>query len=457
MPKEFLLATRVTRSLSWLNTLQIRSLSTVAAALVVWLIGIHLTWLPDTFWSRGITLAVLVLVLVFTATSWHRKASARFGVGILVIVAGLASVSDLEFSPIEGIGAFDTVILLLLGIGVLRTYLEKQNVATIIEKALGHSWLSNKPRLLFLLYGGMTFFLSLAVVPIVGTLTRKTALDYRQHLRIAMRAVGGTMFLAPTTVGAAAVSVMFPSLPWMHVLLMGLPLALATALLTRSGPHTKALPSISHTAETTELNLGLPIFLFLGILVLSQGVLGQATVTSVALAITIAGIGSMIYRYGVLSAFKAIHSTFHRSGAEILLFLACGTLQASLARLGADNLEQMVPLALSEHLTSTTVFAFVVIGGLPLLTILGIHPMILFAGFFPLFHPFANADPALEYLIWIAMFVVAQLVSPVSISAVTAAASIGAAPWTVSLASHGRFALAFTGLCVAYFTIISLI
>ncbi|WP_134020576.1 hypothetical protein [Modicisalibacter xianhensis] len=455
MSKEMLLAPREPKEASVLSQVHRRCLAVGSVAVVCWMIVLHFNWISLGALTETVTLAGLTFILLLTAPDWYAKASARLGLGLLVSVAVLASVFDLPFSLSAGAGSFDTVILLLLGIGVMRVYLQEQNVAVLIERALRHQWIASKPRAPFIIYGGLTFFLSLAVVPLVGTLTRKTSLDYHKHVRTAMRAVGATMFLLPTTVGAAAVSVMFPDLSLGQAVLLGAPLALATIMLTRPARPSVETPRGPALETHSRPRVGLPLGIFLCVFVVSQWLLGQTTVTSVALALVIAGTLSLVACFGMLQAIQALQGSFRRSGAEIFLFLACGTFQAALTGLDLNLLMQMTPASFKELLASASVFSLVIIGGLPLLTIFGIHPMILFAGLFPLLHPFTEVAPAIEYLTWIAMFVVAQLVSPVSISAVSAASSIDESTWNVSFVSHGRFAVVFVLFCVIYFPLIT--
>ena len=49
---------------------------------------------------------------------------------------------------------------------------------------------------------------------------------------------------------------------------------------------------------------------------------------------------------------------------------------------------------------------------------------------------------AREYVSWVAMFALAQLISPTSVSARLAAASLGLSPQATSFQSHARFATA---------------
>lgn len=431
----------------------------LSASLVAgWLLVVNLRLMPAAPVVDWITVGLLAAALLLTFESWRGKASARLGLGLLTLMAGAATVTALPFDPANGAAAFDVVILLLIGIGLSRAYLEGQDIRGAIERALSHPLFKRSSRPLFLLYGGMCFLLSLAVVPIVGALTFRTRLNHRYHLRVAMRAVGATMFLAPTTVGAAAVSVNFPELTWSDAVLIGLPLSVATILLSprrRDDQDTLAL-DVGERRSRRSTHLAVPLTLFVAVLMVGKVILSLPAVTAVALAVTVAGMVSLAWRHGPVALGRSLQDVIARSSPEILLFIACGTVLTALSSPSLGPWAEAMPELLIDGLSWPPAQALIAVGVLPLLTILGIHPMVLFVAVFPLLHSLAAVAPAVEYHWWIAMFVVAQLVSPVSISAVTAAASVGEAPWVVSLRSHARFAILFGVLCVIYLGALSL-
>ncbi|APC17661.1 hypothetical protein BLL42_18710 [Pseudomonas frederiksbergensis] len=417
------------------------ALAVIATVLVIWLIAKVLV-IPHREVADAFTFGLIVAGLALTFSSWLGKTSARLGLGLLVIVAALAVFTTMPFNPVRGAGSFEGVILLLLGIGQLRAYLDRQDIKGRIERALSHPAVRRSARPIFLLYSAMAFFLSLATVPIVGSLTRSTRLNHLYHLRLAMRAVGATMFIAPTTAGAAAVSAMFPELSWSQALLTGLPLALLCLLFTRSEKE-PAIELAPAEKDGASHGLMLPLAIFISVIVVGKLLLGYATVTTVALAVSITGAVSLLVKYGIAELARTIGDGFQRSSAEILLFIACGALQVAL---GAPETAQVFsPLSgdFKLLLSSAPVQLLLILGLMPLLTIIGIHPMILFAAAFPVFHPITQLPVTVEYQAWIAMFMISQLISPVSISAVTAAASVNESPWKVSFESHAMFALAF--------------
>jgi hypothetical protein len=77
---------------------------------------------------------------------------------------------------------------------------------------------------------------------------------------------------------------------------------------------------------------------------------------------------------------------------------------------------------------------------LPLLSIFGAHPVVLFSLTFPLLDRHVLGGGAREYIVWVTMFGIAQLVSPTSTSARLAASSLGVSPRRASFGTHALFA-----------------
>jgi hypothetical protein len=87
---------------------------------------------------------------------------------------------------------------------------------------------------------------------------------------------------------------------------------------------------------------------------------------------------------------------------------------------------------------------------LPVVSAFGIHPLILFNVIFPLVDNSLLGGPAAQYIAWVSMFMLAQLVSPVSISAILAANALCVSPAETSYKLHRRFAAALALIVMAY-------
>ena len=429
----------------------------ITGAAWVWVIMMSLEVVPITSASRATTLLLMAGAVLFNISTLLKKSSAAWALALFGLTVFLHHYLNTPLAPSLGAMSFATVIMLLLGIGILRRYLESQNIQHVIENMLGQPWLRKSPYPLFLVYGALTFLLSLAVVPLVGALTRHTKLDHIDHVRVAMRSVGSTMFLAPTTVGAAAVALMFPNIEWGQALLIGIPLAGGMMVLTcLSKPaEIREEDGVSADGVSNLQWLYQLVGLFALIFTASKALFGLGTVTAVALTVSMAGAISVVHSQGWKSLAQSVHSSFRTSSAEILMFIACGTLLVALQSPEASSSLQQMADNLASHLNSPSLQALVIVGGLPLLTICGIHPMVLFSAFFPIVHALSNVGMEVEYHWWIAMFVISQLISPVSISAVAAASATGLSSWNVSFRLHAIFAVLLAGYCIVYLWLVA--
>lgn len=433
------------------RNLVVKSQPVVGFAASCWVTLLSIGILPESAWVNPVALASVGGGLLLSLSTWMRKSSAGWGIVLFGLAAISHTVLNTPFDPASGTTRFSSVILLLLGIGILRKYLVNQNISHVIEHVLGQPRLKESPFPLFLLYSSLTFLLSLAVVPIVGILTRNTQLDHREHVRIAMRSVGSTMFIAPTTVGAAAVALMFPDLNWSKAAVIGMPLATAMLVLTclrsAGGGGEKQLPSSGPVDLRWLYRL---IGLFLSILMGAKFAVGLTTVTAVALGVSLSGALSTIHAQGLRVLIANAGETFNNSSAEILMFIACGTFFVALNSPEGSLFLQGAVKDASGILSITLIQGLVIVSAFPLLSICGVHPMVLFTAFFPIFHSLSTVENVIQYHWWIAMFVIAQLISPVSISAIAAASSIGLSPPKVSLRLHAGFALLLAICCVVY-------
>jgi hypothetical protein len=88
------------------------------------------------------------------------------------------------------------------------------------------------------------------------------------------------------------------------------------------------------------------------------------------------------------------------------------------------------------------------------ITVFGVHPLILFNIVFPMADQAVLGSPEYQYVAWVSMFIGSQLLSPVSISAILAASAIGVSPVRTSYRLHYRFALFFGVLMWGYLSFV---
>jgi hypothetical protein len=132
-----------------------------------------------------------------------------------------------------------------------------------------------------------------------------------------------------------------------------------------------------------------------------------------------------------------------------MLLAGSGLLIFTVQRL--DILAQLPPWLLAAIVDRSFVL-IVLLVLFPLITVFGVHPLILFGIFFPLVNPPIFVDPSIRYLAWTSMFVMANLLSPASICALLAAASLQKNSRETSYVSNWRFCAGLFVFAFAYLT-----
>jgi hypothetical protein len=123
---------------------------------------------------------------------------------------------------------------------------------------------------------------------------------------------------------------------------------------------------------------------------------------------------------------------------ELLLLAASGLLILTVDQL---DLLELLPAALLHMITGWHGILVLLIVVLPIITATGIHSIVLFGIFFPLIHPPMFDATYIQYLAWVSMFVMANLLSPVATGAMLAATSLQVSSHETSYRSNWRFCL----------------
>jgi hypothetical protein len=373
----------------------------------------------------------------FAHAGWRGKASARIAGFILLAVLLLLRQHawDAELWS-QGLSRYRSVVALLFGIVLLQRVFKSIDVGDAIRETLRRA----DPRLMGLIVMALATLLalplSLATVAIVTAILSGVIAQPRDGACLSMRMVSLTTYLLPTTVASASVSASIPGLHLADVLLLGLPLfLLGTALNWRVRPQLAADAPV-RTADTAQVKRFAVAFVVLFSLAMAGG-------AGVPEAVGICGLGLFIMdvvRRGQRphAALLEVAESTRGCSAEVLLMFACGMLACTLERLGTEGsgLVDVVRTAWAWPGVAHAMVLFV----LPVISIFGVHPLILFNLFFPMVDNALLGTPAAQYIAWVSMFVCAQLLSPVSISAVLAAGALGVSPADTSYKLHWKFA-----------------
>jgi len=376
-------------------------------------------------------------VLATTTKYWLDKRSSRFALALVALVLVAAAVGRVPVPAYEGFVRYQATVELLVGVGLLR----KVSARTQLDGALAACTARVSPRLrtplLCLLSCALAAPLSVGAVAVLCASLGKVLAPKTTTAVVAMRTLGATMFVLPTTAGAAIVSASLPGLARAEVMRFGMPLFLVVVVSCCLRGPLEVLghdPAPRGGARATLWPLGL-FWLLVGLFLTVTPAHGT---TAVALAafITFFAEAAREQRPGS-QVVDDVQDALRGATGELVLLFACGVLTAFLAR---APLPQGLQHALRYPLQSRAAVAALALFLLPLTSIVGAHPVVLFSLAFPLLDRRVLGGGAREYVLWVSMFALAQLISPTSTSARLAAASLGISPQRASFGSHALFA-----------------
>jgi hypothetical protein len=300
---------------------------------------------------------------------------------------------------------------------------------------------------------GLTLFMSQGAISMMGSMCGPQVKNRLGISRIAMRSLCASMFILPTTIASASIAAAIPHLDASAVFLYGMPLT----FLLIAGAMTPGLAVDESAQKLLERSRFEP--LIFAVFIAAAGGAFYAVTQKLTLSFAFA----MVFGYCVellafsrsrvlQTAMKEVPKSVDGITPELLLLAASSLLIFTIQQfdLGA-YLPDIVKVALQNPYAVGVLLMFV----LPAVTMLGVHPMILFGIFFPLVDPVALGPTYIRYLAWTSMFVMANLLSPVSICAILAATSLQISSRETSYVSNWKFCGA--GMAVAYVYLLALL
>ncbi|WP_350304573.1 hypothetical protein [Photorhabdus viridis] len=398
-----------------------------------------------------------IIYLISSISFWWKKTSARSGILIfavcfIVLISGnrlsSISISDLMHRYLD-------VFWLLLGVGLLRQVM----LSLPLDHFLRSLLVKNKPRYHSLLIAGVTIFMtlpmSLGAIPLIIDSLKRLVEPRLQLAMIVSRMVSITMVLIPITIGAATVYSAMPKISLSETALLGIPLLIFSLILNERTPV-----NIVNDKDEANANAELPelsrIIIFtvlfwsgilISLLILKFNSLQSLAITSGIIFVIdrLSGKHSLM-NSGISTATQSISS-------EILLLLSCSLLVSTVS-LYLNS----IPSELSQWVSDLydwqkyAVILFI----LPIFSIVGLHPLILFSLAWSLFSPYISGSAA-DYQVWICLFISTQLLSPVSINAVFVANSLSVSTIDTSYRMHARYVFLFNFFALIYLSIISIL
>lgn len=403
---------------------------------------------------------LLVVALCRPPAVWLSRPSGKLAVALAAASLLLARPASIEAASALFLGTFKylAVIVLLLCIPLLRLPFLRGRLDAVVVRYLHRVPAAHRLRAVLAAAVVMTTVLSLGTVGVLGALLKGRSQPELAAPRMIMRAVVATMLWAPTTAAVAVVMNHFPQISWASALPLGVPIsigALAIAAFERGSVASEAagLPPGSGAARTLWI-LGAALAAMTSLAHLGGGLSLTNAVSVSAIAVLVLWFAAFERlplstadapgprageeaRDVVTIVHEHASKSFAQASPEIALFLASGLFAAALRGLNAD-----APIAAVAGAGPWASMALVVFG-VPLITSIGIHPIVPFSVLASALTPAALGTSEVGlYTVWVVAFMLCMLVSPVSVLSVTAAASFEIPTARIGLRAHWKYAMA---------------
>lgn len=401
-------------------------------------------------WVSGVASAIFVLGLSAHPRRWLSMRSGQIALGLLVLT--LLLLPSTALGPREllaGVARFNSVIMLLVALPFLRLIFVRSRLDRAVLRLLGRVPAPMQLPALLLSSWLTAFGLSFGTIGVLGASLHGRSSPEQAVPGTIMRGVVLSMLLGPTTGSVAVVMASFPRVTWGQMLILGVPLAMVGLLLggLQKGKLDLSLSESAEVPAGREGSLSVFALLTTGTALLVHLGLGLSIISSICIA-SVSTCLLWLALFDVCSAREAVRlldehldKVWVQLTPEISLFLTCGLMTTVLqdevwrGRLGGlvGFLNQPGWVGLGA-----------IVAGVPLLTVSGIHPMV----------PFSVLSSVVTasglgltdtggYTMWIVVFMLSMLVSPVSVLNLMTASSFGLSPWRLSIRAHGMYAGAY--------------
>lgn len=407
--------------------------------------------LPKLASSVGVVACIPLAILCLSKES-RKKQTLWYAVGIFVICLPLLGTLVDAPQLLAAMGRFSPVMALLVGVSLFRHSLTRSGLAALVSSRLitPPDGARNSVRVA-LATMALTLFTSQGAISMMGAVCGPQVKNRQGIARITMRALCASMFILPTTVASASIAAAIPHLDTGAVLLLGMPLALFVVV----GAMTPRLEIDAGAAKAREVDKLKP--LVLAAMVAGFGAICYVATGKLTWSFAFAMIAGYAFELLVLSGkagavTKEAPKSIDGIAPELLLLAASSLLIFTIQHV---DLAAYLPQAVRAPLGNPYAVGVLLIAVLPAITMLGVHPMILFGIFFPLVDATVLGPTYVQYLAWTSMFVMSNLLSPVSICSILAATSLQMSSRETSFVSNGRFCA--LGMVLAYVYVLGLL
>ncbi|MCL2658393.1 MAG: hypothetical protein FWD62_13475 [Betaproteobacteria bacterium] len=409
--------------------------------------------LPRSASKLAVIVCIPIAILCLSKES-RKKQTLWYAVGIFAICILLLGNSVDALLLLSAMSRFSPVMCLLVGVSVFRYSLTRSGLSALVSNRLiksrnGHG---NSIRVAFATML-LTLFTSLGAISVMGTVCGPQVKNPLGISRITMRALCASMLILPTTVASASIAAAIPHLDTGAVLTFGMPLALFVAIGSMT-PGLKIDESVDKRPISSKIKP-----LVLAVTVAVAGGIFYAATHKLTLSFAFAMVFGYVFEVLALCGGNAVQivtknvpKSLDAIAPELLLLAASSLMIFTIEHF---DIVAYLPDVIRSWLGNPYAIGVLLICVLPAVTTFGVHPMILFGIFFPLVDAAVLGPTYLQYLMWTSMFVMANLLSPVSICSILAATSLHVSSRETSYVANWRFCT--LGMVVTYIYLLVLL
>lgn len=398
----------------------------------------------DTRWY-DVTALLLAAGLALAGRTWLARGSGKFAIGL----AGAAAVFTvaLGIDPLAVIGGaarMSDVVILMLSIAMVRPIFAEWRLDDALAALLAQVRPALRRPMLLLAACLASLGLSFGAVGIFGASLGQRAIPEDIAPHATMRGLVLSMLLGPSTASVAAVMTLHPAVSWATALSLGVPLAVAGTVFGSLGGRSLVVTS---AADWRGAWIALAILATeFAIAIFAHVILGFSMILAISLAsvgVTIAWLlfsGRDDLRSALWQADAQMSRTWQLVMPEAALFLASGLV---VGLMHSAVVAHAVNTIARSTLPSGMYGVAMILIAVPLITVAGIHPIVLFA----LLGPAATSvvlgvNEVGLYTMWVVVFMLSMLLSPVSVLTMVTVTNFGIPGRLLGLRGHGLYALA---------------
>lgn len=393
------------------------------------------------------------LLLIIDWRVWSQRLSGRMALVVLMVAVLVVYLKELPLTSFTGVSHYSGVIVLILGVSLFRVPLR---FIRLDNPSLPRHGQYTSLRYITAISSLIAPLLNMATLALFSSISSRHSGNAPQVSAAVTRGVGAALLVAPTFAPTAIVLSEYPDVTWLATLPFAVPLFIALLLgdfiwnrgpaVNLSAPEGARLPFYHIPVLIGTMATVMLMFRWLGLDIVSA--VSLAALVSVGLwCAVVRPLGT--HCTGIL--IQQIDLAWCSMRPEAVLFLAAGLLAHILSVL-PESLPGLTVFDYSALLRQPMTALAIVILGMPLVTLLGIHPIIPFVALVHLIHPQVLGFNAAEmYVLWMVAWVLSMLISPVSALNITAAASFNVSPITVGIRQNFAYAAGFALVALGMF------